>query len=197
MAELKRDDVVMQQQDSQASARQALQAFTQRYVEAWQQHYGHFPTSADLFGIPSPCIVESGDDQVFWVSQPGSPAADLSGVERALDISLHPDIVAFYTSQYAGDMAACYQDIECVLLQSWSEDDLVRMQENLIGHLLTQKRLKLPPTLFLATTEAEMTVVSLANVSGEVWLETFGTRDHQVLAPSLAVFLQQLQPRVK
>lgn len=67
----------------------------------------------------------------------------LDGVSRALTIALHPD--AFFTTQYAGNMEARFADIDCLLLQSWSEDDFVRMQENLIGHLLTQKQLKLPP----------------------------------------------------
>ncbi|MGK2889669.1 MAG: SecY-interacting protein Syd [Candidatus Malihini olakiniferum] len=96
-----------------------------------------------------------------------------------------------------GDMAARFDDIDCLLLQSWSEDDFVRMQENLIGHLLTQQRFKLPPTLFLATIASEMALISLSNVSGEVWLETFVTPEHRVMAPSLLVFLQKLQPRIK
>lgn len=173
---------------------QALAAFTERYVELWRQETGHPPASADLYGVPSPCIADTRDGEVYWSPQPFLPAARLDGVERALDISLHPDIHAFYTSQYAGDMTARFAATSCTLLQVWSEDDFIRMQENLIGHLLTQKRLKLPPTLFLATTDEEMTMVSLANVSGQVILEEFGTSKHQVLAPTLADFLSQLRP---
>lgn len=173
---------------------QALAAFTQRYVDLWRQETGHPPASETLFGVPSPCITESLGGEVHWLPQLFSPTARLDGVERALDISLHPDIHAFYSSQYAGDMAARFGEISCVLLQAWSEEDFTRMQENLIGHLLTQKRLKLPPTLFLATTDSEMTMVSLANISGQVILEEFGTSKHQVLAPTLADFLSQLDP---
>ncbi len=176
---------------------QALLAFTQRYMAAWQQAYDHLPASEALYGIASPCAVKNDGVRVFWAPQPVTETSTLEGVSRALDIALHPDATAFFTTQYAGDMEARFDDIDCLLLQSWSEDDFVRMQENLIGHLLTQKRLKLPPTLFLATTASEMALISLSNVSGEVWLETFGTREHRVLAPSLFVFLQQLQPRVK
>ncbi|MEC5317897.1 SecY-interacting protein [Brenneria populi subsp. brevivirga] len=173
---------------------QALAAFTQRYVELWRQETGHPPASEALYGVPSPCITESRDGEVYWLPRPFSPDAMLDGVERALDISLHPDAHAFYTSQYAGDMAARFEAVSCVLLQVWSEDDFTRMQENLIGHLLTQKRLKLPPTLFLATTDSDMTMVSLANISGQVILEEFGTRKQQVLAPTLADFLARLRP---
>lgn len=172
----------------------ALAAFTQRYVACWQQEKGHLPASEALYGIPSPCIVENHDDTVHWLPQPFVPSAVLDGVERALEISLHPDVHAFYTAQYAGDMAARFDSLSCQLLQVWSEEDFTRMQENLIGHLLTQKRLKLTPTLFLATTDSELTMVSLCNVSGEIILEEFGTKKRQTLAPTLAVFLSGLNP---
>ncbi|MEH2919673.1 SecY-interacting protein [Samsonia erythrinae] len=172
----------------------ALAAFTQRYVEHWQQQKGHLPASDALYGVPSPCIVENRGEAVYWAPQPFSPSATLDGVARALEIGLHPDIHPFYTTQYAGDMAAQFDSLSCQLLQVWSEEDFTRMQENLIGHLLTQKRLKLPPTLFLATTDSDMTMVSLCNVSGEVILEVFGTKKRQVLAPTLAEFLSDLNP---
>ncbi|ACS86764.1 SecY-interacting protein [Musicola paradisiaca] len=173
---------------------QTLQAFTQRYVELWRRETDHPPASAALYGIPSPCITDNGDECVFWLPQLPVAASRLDGVERALDISVHPDAHAFFSCQYAGDMEAEFGDIRCSLLQVWSEEDFIRMQENLIGHLLTQKRLKLSPTLFLASTDSEMTLISLCNISGEVLLEEFGTSQRQVLAPSLTDFLYKLQP---
>ncbi|PWC14931.1 SecY-interacting protein [Brenneria roseae subsp. americana] len=175
---------------------QALAAFTQRYIELWQRETGHSPASDALYGVPSTCIIETREETVYWLPQLFSPASALDGVERALDISLHPDIHAFYTTQYAGDMTAQFDSRSCTLLQVWSEGDFIRMQENLIGHLLTQKRLKLSPTLFLATTDSEMTMVSLCNVSGQVLLEEFGTKRHQILAPTLAGFLSGLCPQI-
>jgi len=102
----------------------------------------------------------------------------------------------FYTTQYAGDMPALSGHQALTLLQAWSEEDFQRVQENLIGHLVTQKRLKLSPTLFLATTPDEMEVVSLCNLTGEVVLEKIGTKQRTTLAPSLSLFLQELQPQV-
>ncbi|OKP26248.1 SecY-interacting protein [Serratia fonticola] len=174
----------------------ALREFTQRYVDAWQQQYGHAPASQELYGVASPCIVENRDDTVLWLPQPFTPAASLEKVEQALELRLQPDIHTFYTQHYAGDMSAQFGEHPLTLLQVWSEDDFIRLQENLIGHLVTQKRLKLSPTLFLATTESEMTVVSLCNVSGNVLLEQFGSKKRTLLAACLGDFLNALRPRV-
>lgn len=174
--------------------RQALAAFTHGYVELWRRETGRPPASEELYGVASPCVVESEEPQVRWLPQPMENGARLDGVERALEIALRPEAHAFFTSQYAGDMTARFDEVACTLLQAWSAEDLVRMQENLSGHLVTQRRLKLSPTLFLAATPADMTLVSLCNLSGEVVLEEFGTRQRRVLAPSLADFLYRLQP---
>lgn len=122
------------------------------------------------------------------------PGTNVNAVERAFDIVIQPTIHTFYTTQFAGDMHAQFGDIKLTLLQTWSEDDFRRVQENLIGHLVTQKRLKLPPTLFIATLEEELEVISVCNLSGEVCKETLGTRKRTHLASNLAEFLNQLKP---
>jgi SecY interacting protein Syd len=172
----------------------ALREFTQRYVDLWQQQRGHAPASQELYGVASPCIVENRDGQVLWLPQPFIPEATLVNVENALELRLKQDIHTFYTRQYAGDMRAQFAVQQMTLLQVWSKDDFIRLQENLIGHLVTQKRLKLSPTLFLATTESEMTMVSLCNVSGNVVLEQFGSDKRTFLSNSLADFLRMLSP---
>lgn len=174
----------------------SLQQFTQRFCTKWQQQMGSWPLSEDLYGIPSPCTIHTTADAVCWQPQPFVPVADLSAVERALEITLHPDIHAFYTTQFAGDMTALCGSTKLTLLQAWSEDDFQRVQENLIGHLVTQKRLKLAPTLFLATAEDEMEVISLCNLTGEILLERIGTTARNVLSSSLVTFLNTLEPLV-
>lgn len=119
---------------------------------------------------------------------------NVNAVERAMDLVIQPALHAFYTTQFAGDMTACFAGQSLTLLQTSSEDDLQRVQENLIGHLVTQKRLKLSPTLFIATLDSELDVISVCNLSGEVIKETLGTRNRDVLAPSLADFLTRIEP---
>ncbi len=121
----------------------ALTTFTTRYCDAWHEKQGTWPQSADLYGVPSPCIISSLDDYVIWQPKPFAGEQNVNAVERAMDIVVQPAVHAFYTAQFAGDMPARFADITLTLLQTWSEDDLQRVQENLIGHLVTQKRLKL------------------------------------------------------
>nr|WP_216669077.1 SecY-interacting protein [Cronobacter sakazakii] len=180
----------------QNEVQQALAAFSARYCEAWRQQRGSLPVSEEYIGISSPCIVSTHPDAVEWEPQPFTPEDSLGAVEKALDIVIQPDVHAFYASQYAGDMAARYDDVALTLLQAWSQDDFRRVQENLIGHLVTQKRLKLSPTIFIATLDSELDVISLCNLTGEVVQETLGTRKRRVLAPSLSTFLSQLTPLV-
>ena len=173
---------------------EALQAFTQRYCDAWQQQYSSLPRSEELYGVPSPCISATDDDAVYWQPQPFTAEQNISAVERALDIVIQQPIHSYYTTQFAGDMAARFAGETMLLLQTWSPDDFRRVQENLIGHLVVQKRLKLSPTLFIATLESELEVISVCNLSGEVLKETLGTRKRTILSPSLASFLDQLEP---
>lgn len=172
----------------------ALTAFTSRYCEAWHQKNETWPQSEDLYGVPSPCIITSLDEKVLWQPQPFTLEHNVNAVERAMDIVVQPAVHAFYTTQFAGDMRARFASETLTLLQTWSEDDFQRVQENLIGHLVTQKRLKLAPTLFIATLESELDVIAVCNLHGEVIKETLGTRKRDVLAPSLAEFLTQLEP---
>ncbi|WP_059240037.1 SecY-interacting protein [Escherichia albertii] len=173
---------------------QALKDFTARYCDAWHEQHNSWPLSEELYGVPSPCIISTTNDAVYWQPQPFTGEQNVNAVERAFDIVIQPTIHSFYTTQFSGDMHAQFGDIPLTLLQTWSEDDFRRVQENLIGHLVTQKRLKLSPTLFIATLEEELEVISVCNLTGDVCKETLGTRKRTPLASNLAEFLNQLKP---
>lgn len=180
----------------ESDVQQALSAWTARYCADYQALHGTLPASEELYGIPSPCVVASLDNKVLWQPMPFTGETQLAGVEKALDIALQPDIHLYYTTQFAGDMPSWFDNLALTLLQPWSEQDAVRVQENLIGHLVTQKRLKLSPTLFIATLEDDLDVVSLCNLTGNIVRERLGTKQRTVLAPNLISFIAALTPKV-
>lgn len=47
-----------------------IKNFTSQYVAKWQDVTGLPPSSSELYGVPSPCIVRTGDDVVYWEPQP-------------------------------------------------------------------------------------------------------------------------------
>lgn len=170
----------------------ALTDFTRRYCESWVSKCGHPPASSELYGVPSPCVQQTVGEEVWWLPQPFTLAKNLENIERALDLRLQPAVIAWYTSQFAGDMEVLIDGQPCTLLQVWSEEDFERVQENLIGHLVMKRRLKQPPTLFIATTQSEQEIVSVCNLTGNVILEKLGKKEHPVLAATLEEFLGSL-----
>lgn len=154
---------------------------------------GTWPQSTDLCGVPSPCIIASQDDYVIWQPKPFMGEQNVNAVERAMDLVIQPALHAFYTTQFAGDMTACFAGQPLTLLQTGAKTicNAFRKTSLVTGHA---KRLKLSPTLFIATLDSELDVISVCNLSGEVIKETLGTRNRDVLAPSLADFLTRIEP---
>lgn len=142
----------------------------------------------------SPCI-ESSDAPTpqHWRAHKRPQAGDFSGVESALELTLRAEIKRYYGSYFAGEVVGQWAERRVELVTVWNEQDFEYLLENLIGHLLMQQRLKQAPSVFIASTDDEMQVISVLNNTGEVVLEQLGRGVLEVLAPSLDEFLQALQ----
>lgn len=145
---------------------------------------------------PSPCYQGKAENgkPVQWRPVKQSPAGTFADMSDALSLNIHGDFCAYFSSYYSFHLPAVASQGECELLQVCSEQDFLRLQENLIGHVLMKQRLKQAPTLFFALTQDDDYIISLENQTGEVVLERVGKKPECVLAPNLAEFIASLEP---
>lgn len=173
----------------------SLQAFIQRFVQYHQQLGQPLVTDWDA-NWPSPCQVgePDADGHIIWQPLARSEPADFIDTERALELEFHPDVKAFFSAYWSENLTAHTSRGALQLLLPWNEDDFIRLQQNLIGHVLMKKRLKQPVTLFFAVTDDDDFILSLDNHSGQVVLERVGLPASEVLADNLSSFLDGLAP---
>ena len=145
---------------------------------------------------PSPCYEETAQDGelVEWAPKRQSPPLSFNNVEDALSLKLHADYCSYFTTYYSDNLKAKAPQGDCELLQVFNREDFERLQQNLIGHLLMKQRLNQAPTLFFGLTDEEDFILTVINETGEVALEQVGQAPTQVLANSLAEFIEQLSP---
>lgn len=146
----------------------------------------------------SACYQSEPDSDGFciWKPVPVTQPLDLSAVERGLEIALRPEISEFFCSYWSDHITAKTARGGLVLLFAINEDDLIRLQENLIAHVLMKRRLGQQETLFFAQTDEEDLILSVLNNSGEVVLEPVGQEPQEILAPNLAEFLATIIPEL-
>ncbi len=175
---------------------EALDAFVARYLEC-------YPSLEDVFDPQwrSPCetgepYAADGGWRVPWrpLRRPEG-SDDFAGLERALELTVHPDVKAYYGRYWSGGLEAEAPDGHVSLLLLWNPEDAERLVENLIGHTLAQRRSRSPFSIFFACTEADSELfLSVENESGRVLLEAPGRKPLRVVAESLAEFLATLNP---
>ena len=143
----------------------------------------------------SPCEMgEPWDGEVYWQPVQREVPGTMANVAAGLEMELHPDLSAYFGHWYAGPLAFSFKGLRVEPVLPWNQADFERLQENLIGHALMQRRLRLTPTFFLAATRLDSHLISLDNQSGAVLFERVGRAENRKLAPDLATFLGRLEP---
>ena len=153
----------------------------------------------------SPCEIgepfETNEGELInWQPTPRNPdaaATDFAPLERALEITIHRDIKAYWGAYWAAGLEAESVDGHVSLLFPWNPEDIERLNENLIGHALAKKVGKgQPMSIFFACTEPDSELfLSVDNETGAVLLEKPGFKPIREVAPDLASFLATLVPR--
>lgn len=168
--------------------------FVQQALQWHQQQQQSLTTWADA-ASPSPAqLGDIVENTVRWQPTLQENNIDFSNVEHALEIALHADIKAFYSTYFGAGLAAQHSRGKLALLMVWNTEDATRLQENIIGHILMKRRLKQRETVFFASTEDDDILLSVLNSSGEVYLEHVGQEVREKLADSLAQFFTELSP---
>ena len=135
------------------------------------------------------------DGQIQWQPAP-QHSTSFAGLEEALETALHQDIKGYYSTLWFPGLGATSPDGDLELIGMWNEDDFENLQANIIGHVIQQRRNKLPLTIFFATTLPESEYcLAIDNASGEVVLERAGNRVERVVAKNISQFIQTLTPR--
>ncbi len=182
---------------AQTAVGAALDQFVARTLEQFprlEESYDPEWRSPCESGEPFPD--EHGELRVLWRPTRRPPgAADFAGLERALELTVHPAIDAYYGRYWSGGLEAEAADGHVSLLQLWNAEDADRLVENLIGHALQKRRARSPFTVFFACTEPDSELfLSVDNDSGQVLLEAPGRKPLRVVAETLAGFLESLTP---
>ena len=172
-----------------------LFALFERQKTVWQKQKQSLPVQCFDPDWISPCQVgEPLNGKIEWRAVKREAAVDLSNIEQALEIQLHPSIVDFFCTAYADCIPCLFADHPIDLIQVWNEQDFKQLQENMIAHFMMQKRLKKPASMFIASCSDEMQIISVLNETGQVQLETLGKGQEAILADNLADFLAMLKP---
>jgi SecY interacting protein Syd len=174
--------------------RQQLITLAQQCAEHAKQHQQQWYGWADPAAVSPAQYGEVHAEQVAWWPVVQQEPLRFEDLERGLEMALHPAVKAFYSALWGGELQVRHPRGDASLLLLWHADDFVRLQQNIIGHVLMKRRLKQRETVFIAVTDEEDMMLSILNSSGEVYLEQTGREVSQLIAPDLASFIAQLQP---
>ncbi len=143
----------------------------------------------------SACEVKQEAQQTLWKPCENLNPLDFSGMSKAAEAAIHPDIQAYYGAFWSGNLQAKSVEGPVTLIQLWNSEDFDRLIENLVGHLFSQIRAKRSFTVFFANTDLDSELfLSIDNASGMILLEEPEKAPIKVVESNLATFLDRLEP---
>ncbi len=175
----------------------SLDNFFKRFINTYEAHSGILPiTEYDAQWLSEcqqgkPFMSEQMQHSIHWQPVQRAHNDDFSGLEKALEIQLHPDIKIFFSHYWSDHIDAIFQQGNLSLMFIWNKADMQRLIENQLGHVLTKTRNKQALTFFIACTDTDY-IISIENETGQVVLERPGYAIEKVLATSLTDFLDAL-----
>lgn len=178
----------------QSRTKVALTNFVNQYVEMYKKEEVPLSVECDDSWLSPCCTTSNTSGTCVWQPVIQDITLDFSKVEEGMDMSIHQDFQDYFCTFWADHLNARAARGDLQLLMVWNEDDFVRLQENVIAHLLMKRRLGQRDTLFIAQTEDENYIISVLNGTGEVVLEPVGQEPREVLAKDLAEFIESLEP---
>jgi SecY interacting protein Syd len=117
---------------------------------------------------------------------------DFSGLEKALEITLRPEVALFFNHYWSEQINAIFEQGNLTLLFVCNANDMNRLIENQLGHALNKLRNKQPLTFFIACTQSDY-IISVEHDSGNVILERLGYPIEKILADDLNQFMNALE----
>ncbi len=178
---------------------EALDSFIEQYLRTYPRLEDiHDPRWRSPCEISEPYRDADGNDRIVWRPlkriHPITPS-DFFGIERALELEIHPDLKTYYGRYWSGGLEAEAPQGHVSLLFLWNDEDVIRLTENLVGHALAKRRSRSTFSVFFACTEEDSELfLSVENESGQILLERPGYKPLRTVAGSLAEFLDSLVP---
>ncbi|WP_462157943.1 SecY-interacting protein [Pseudoalteromonas sp. GB56] len=170
------------------SVKAQLQDALVAYIDQNQAQFGTNPMAYIDPESPSPAAIAGTeiDEQVQWQLYERSDNATLTDLAKALEVNFPEQLQELFCSFYSGNLAANVDGHSIELLLPWNEEDFVRLQQNITGHVLMKRRLKQQDTVFIGLTDQDDLLLSVRLSDGAVCLEYVGKETHHVLAASIS-----------
>ncbi len=180
------------------SSGQALDQF----IERWHQEKRESDPQALEIDYdsqwPSNCFLQADNktqgDLYQWQPIKQETQDMFERLSEALEMTLHPDLIEYYSRYWSNHLTAHCEEGELELLQVWNQEDMERLRGNLLAHALDQKKRKSPLSFFFAVTYPEEGMLCINNQSGEIWYEMPGKKPLRKIADNLSELLQRLTP---